>query len=600
MATLKPEIPARKKARIAGEAIFLVDTSASARNSYLESEARLLEEYVKRLAPGTLFNVLTYDVVTKAAFERSLPVTADNVAKALDMLRATEPMGATDIGSALARACSLADPTLETDIIVMGDGIATLGETEPGMPTLNGALKGKRIVGVTIGDTGSTAFFDMLAASSDGCSAKWDSATPPADLVTSLLDSLGTYALTDISVDVNREIVKDYSPQCHGLLRRGETITVTGEFAKAEPAAIVISGMLGTEPFEQYFTLDFSKPGTACSGIGRLWACETIKRLEDSVDESKMDEHIVTIDRIVTLSKRFSVSSRYTSLLVLETDTEFERWKTKRLQDARDKLKIGEDTPSLEVLGMNAEHASTGFRIKPEGSDTWLDLESHIRAFGKRLPLDCKISVPFGGACVVRIGEKTYHIPQDTIARGTDFSEGRAPVCCLGQDRHAGARQAARCFRQPGRGDTSASSMTGLSPTSQTNSTGRGRFSGRTSRSPKRSWPVSMATSGTPRSRSRSTITSTASPGSWTRTPIRSCSTICLLPSLTRSRRSPSCRLRANSRPANSKMPILSASSGKRTSGGFVPSYNRSERDAASNLSSIIFGVRRLHPGFPE
>src|SRR5204863_5916940 len=91
---------------------------------------------------------------------------------------------------------------------------------------------------------------------------------------------------------------------------------------------LVLHGDVGGEPFEQRYAVDLVPSASAGNlFVPALWASRTIERLE--LENRGEDEA-----RIIALSRAYSVMSRHTSLLVLESEAMFRAFGIDRTEEA--------------------------------------------------------------------------------------------------------------------------------------------------------------------------------------------------------------------------------------------------------------------------
>jgi hypothetical protein len=136
--------------------------------------------------------------------------------------------------------------------------------------------------------------------------------------------------------------VSDVEPQQIGDLFYGTPIRVFGRYASAGSVSVTLSGQVQGGQWKQ--TVDMYLPETdeGNSEIERMWAQKRVGRLLGSERAGEGSNR----DEIVRLCEGYSIVSPYASMLVLENDAEYKRWKIEQ----RNAVRIQRDRESREVV----------------------------------------------------------------------------------------------------------------------------------------------------------------------------------------------------------------------------------------------------------
>ncbi|HEY5311135.1 MAG TPA: VIT and VWA domain-containing protein, partial [Pirellulales bacterium] len=111
------------------ELLVLADTSASIDAASRSRQAELIDALLASLIPRDKFNLATCDVDCRWAFERPLAAEPKQLAAARQFFDQRPARGWTDLDQAFASALKQCGP--ETQVIYLGDGIATTGNADP-------------------------------------------------------------------------------------------------------------------------------------------------------------------------------------------------------------------------------------------------------------------------------------------------------------------------------------------------------------------------------------------------------------------------------------------------------------------------------------
>jgi hypothetical protein len=319
---LRPKLPkwADVKPR---DQVVVVDAGRTMFGERFARAKRLAVQLVQEMDRRDRVTILACDVSCKAMPGGFVAPGAPSAHDAEAFLTGVTPDGASDVVGAVRNAAKATGHEKERDlrVIVLTDGVATAGyrsgskvasETADALEDSRGEL-----VAVPIGADADTNLLSDLARGGGGVVVPYQ---PGQRLEATALEVLNaTYgtALRDVEVKLP-DGLRDVSPAVLPPLRAGsETIVtarMTGESAKGE---VVLKGKVGGDPFEAKYPIEV----TTTTDIGnafvpRLFAAARIAdREREPGDASKAE--------LVALSQRFAVPSKFTSLLVLESEAMF-------------------------------------------------------------------------------------------------------------------------------------------------------------------------------------------------------------------------------------------------------------------------------------
>jgi len=343
---LRPKLPHRAE-RGAGRAVALVvDASRSVFGENYRRASALAIRMARDLDSFDRVTVLACDSTC-----RQLPgeLRVPGTRTALEVRRFLEhetPAGASDITLAVGRGfAAVRDSGRAPHVLYIGDGTATAGPIRPG--TIERAVKatlprGGRVTTLGIGPESDVESLLALARGGSGSALPYVPGQPLADAALAALSALYGAALSDVQLQLP-EGISQVSPARFDPIVAGSELLVVGRMSNLELRGdVVLKGNLHGQPFEQRYPLRLSASDSSGNAfVPRLFAAGRIADLErDGSDTAKRDA--------IALSTRHSVASRYTSLLVLESEA---MYKAFGLDNAR---KTPEYTADLEADGSSA------------------------------------------------------------------------------------------------------------------------------------------------------------------------------------------------------------------------------------------------------
>ncbi|MBL8717978.1 MAG: FecR domain-containing protein, partial [Myxococcales bacterium] len=313
--TLAPKLP-RLPDGIARTHVIVVDASRSMIGERYARASALAARVIEEADPADRVAVLACDVhcVPWSVGPRAPGKPAADEVKTF--LAGISPEGGSDLVSAVRTAAKLGkDPIRALRVIYLGDGAPTIGARSPS--TLEQGVKSVigdgQVTAVALGVDADLASLEAMARGGGGTVVPY---TAGATLGSAALDVLeASYGVTLRDAVLTLPAGLDgISPQRLPALRAGSELTVVARMAASETSgSAVLKGTVAGKPFETSIPISVKAsddPGNAF--VPRVWAAATIAELSRAPGE-------VEKTRIVELSKAFSVPSRFTSLIVLES-----------------------------------------------------------------------------------------------------------------------------------------------------------------------------------------------------------------------------------------------------------------------------------------
>ncbi len=154
------------------DVVFLIDGSGSMDPANLQRSRRAVTFCLSRLRNRDRFNVLTIGTRTGKLAAKLLPVTKENVTKAVGMVNSIGETGATDLHNGLMSALEqFTSRRRRAVLMLVGDGRSTVGITNP--RAILAAVKryndvGARVFVLALGEQPDMATLDKVAGATKG------------------------------------------------------------------------------------------------------------------------------------------------------------------------------------------------------------------------------------------------------------------------------------------------------------------------------------------------------------------------------------------------------------------------------------------------
>ncbi len=330
---LRPKLPKWTDTKPRDQVIVL-DSGRAMFGERFARAKRLAVQIAQEMDRRDRISVLACDVSCKTmpgGFAAPGAPTAHDVDA---FLASHAPDGASDLVGAVRAAAQVAGHEKGRDlrVVLLSDGVATAGyrsngriATEVGEAMSEGRAE---VVTVPIGADADLTLLGEIARGGGGVVVPYQ---PGQRLEATALEVLNaTYGTTLRDVEVILPAgLRDVAPASLPPLRAGSETIVTarlsGDSAKGD---VILRGKVGGEPFEAKYPIDVKATGDAGNAfVPRLFAAARIAdRERDATDAQKSE--------LVALSRHFAVPSRFTSLLVLESEAMFKAFGIERADHA--------------------------------------------------------------------------------------------------------------------------------------------------------------------------------------------------------------------------------------------------------------------------
>jgi hypothetical protein len=326
---LRPVLPRWREAKEHLH-VLVVDSSRSMFGERFARATHLASAIVREMDRRDSFMVLACDTTCR-------PMSADpgsaarpeapGAAAAGDVERflgSLEPEGGSDLAAAMAAARTAAGPlgSKELRILYLGDGTPSVGPTRPGH--LETAVRSvvpagdAAVVAVPLGADADTTSLASLARGGGGVVVPYVPGQKISSAALEVLSAAYGVVLRDPEIELPAGLTQVTPSRLDPIRAGGETLLVARMTGGREvTGTLKLRGRVAGERFEQTYPLTVLASESAGNAfVPRLYAAAKIAELERVGGEAEKPT-------VIELSKRFAVASRYTSLLVLESEAMF-------------------------------------------------------------------------------------------------------------------------------------------------------------------------------------------------------------------------------------------------------------------------------------
>ena len=306
-----------KSAHIPGrEYIFIVDVSGSMHGFPLEISKKLLKNLIGNLRSTDLFNVLLFSGGSSVMAEESLPATAENINRAVQLIGRQQGGGGTELLPALRRALSLKQ--LENyfrTVVIATDGFVTVEEEVFDLIRTN--LGRANMFPFGIGTSVNRHIIEGMAHVGMGEPFVITSPEQAASKAERFRAMIESPVLTQVNVKFRDFVTYDVEPLTIPDVLAERPVVLFGKWRGKPQGRITLSGIAGEGAYTQTLDVGQARPQKKNSALQYLWARHRITLLSDY---NKLRSNDARIKEITDLGLTYNLLTAYTSFVAIDSE----------------------------------------------------------------------------------------------------------------------------------------------------------------------------------------------------------------------------------------------------------------------------------------
>jgi Ca-activated chloride channel family protein len=322
MLLVSPRAELSKSQQVPRDMVFVLDTSGSMRGKRIVQAKNALNYCLTNLSPNDNFAIMHFATAVVKYADNLQTASPENLAAAKRWVSALEPTGGTAINDALKTAMEMRtnDKSRTFTIVFFTDGQPTVGETNIQKILQNVAdrnTQNTRIFSFGVGDDVNAHFLDALSDNTRAVSTYVRESEDIEAKVSSLYGKISNPVLSNLKLQMDNGVILSeiYPPQLPDLFH-GSQLVVLGRYSGKGHAAIKLTGTVGTETKEFVYELQFpDKTNDERVFVEDLWARRKVGYLLDQIRVNGEKKELV--DEVVSLAKRYGITTPYTSYLLV-------------------------------------------------------------------------------------------------------------------------------------------------------------------------------------------------------------------------------------------------------------------------------------------
>jgi Ca-activated chloride channel family protein len=330
--------------------VFVLDISGSMNDDgKLNVSRNSLSAFINALEPKDRFEVMTFNVEPHSLFRKLVDASPETKKSGAEFLNSQQARGGTILHPALTTAYKYADTQRPLNVVILSDGLTEEDERPQLISLIAQRPKNSRVFCIGVGNDVDRGLLTKMANDAGGLAAFVSQEDNFDRQASAFRRKLLHPVASDLKIDIAGLQTYDIEPKAMPNLYYGMPVRVYGRYKGAGEAHLTLSGAIEGQPMTRNVPLSFPMIDPANPEIERMWALSKVNRLLGQADATGSRTSV--IDEIVRLGETYSIVTQYTSFIVLENDTEYQRWQIQRKNSTR----IQRDRDAQQVLSTELE-----------------------------------------------------------------------------------------------------------------------------------------------------------------------------------------------------------------------------------------------------
>ncbi|MCP4891529.1 MAG: VWA domain-containing protein [Planctomycetaceae bacterium] len=368
--------------------VFLLDISGSmARDEKLSISRQSMSAFIDSLGPEDRFECLAFNLTPTPLFQSLRQASSDHLAQARQFFESQRARGGTVLQPAISAAYAYRDADRPLNVILLSDGMTEVGEQAELLRLIESRPAGVRVFCIGVGNEVNRPLLHQLANQAGGLAAfvsTEDSFRRQAYL---MRQKLIRPAIEKVAVDFGGAAVTDVEPTELGDLFYGTPLRLLGRYNASGSVKITLTGTVQGGPWKEVVEMELPTGDEGNSEIERMWAYQRVQRLMNEERGSLANERQdrgTQRNEIVRLCEAYSIVSPYASMLVLENNEEYRRWKIEQRNAVRIQRDRASRTAVQQKLTEIRRRGSENFEVDRQKKLVTTNHGSHQTSTGSR------------------------------------------------------------------------------------------------------------------------------------------------------------------------------------------------------------------------
>lgn len=298
------------------EYVFIVDVSGSMRGFPLDISKTLLKNLIQNLRPSDKFNVMLFAGTSAILSEQSLPATAGNVSRAIQVIDNQRGGGGTELLPALKRALALpGSETCSRSVVIVTDGYVRV--EKEAFDLIRNNLNHANMFAFGIGASVNRFLIEGMARVGAGEPFVITKPEHAGGKAEKFRQYIQMPVLAKIRADFGEFDAYDVEPPTLPDVLAERPVILFGKWRKQPRGKIRLTGLTGNQDYVQTIDVGKFKPLDGNSALPYLWARHRIALLSDYGKLGRGDNEIK--NEVTALGLKYNLLTAYTSFVAIDS-----------------------------------------------------------------------------------------------------------------------------------------------------------------------------------------------------------------------------------------------------------------------------------------
>ena len=322
-----------EKTQTGADYVFILDISGSmAHEGKLNTSVNSIEAFIRSLGPEDRFEVITFNKRPFTLFNQLMDAGDESISKAVAFLDSQEARGGTSLQPAMATAYKYGIEDRPLNTVILSDGMTEQNERRILMDMIQSRPRNIRVFCIGVGNEINRSLLRQMAEDAGGLAAFISQEDDFERQAKAFRRKLMHPVAENLKVRISGVDIYDVEPENLPNLYYGMPVRMYGRYKDKGNAELQITAEVNGRQVETSASLFFPEQNNDNPEIERMWAWHRMERLKRM---HEMNNSQQLVDEIVRLGEGYSITSEFTSFLVLENDAEYKRWKIERRNASR-------------------------------------------------------------------------------------------------------------------------------------------------------------------------------------------------------------------------------------------------------------------------
>ncbi len=298
------------------EYIFVVDVSGSMNGFPLEVSKKLLKNLILNLRKTDYFNVILFAGVSSTLSESSLPATAGNFERAVQLIDNQQGGGGTELISALQKAIALprSEKELSRSMVLITDGF--IDAEKESFELIRNNLNQCNLFAFGIGSSVNHHLMEGLAHVGQGEPFTVLNEEEAPAIAEKFRKYINHPVLSQVKYRMEGFNAYDMEPVNLPDVMAERPIILFGKYKGKPSGTITIEGYAGKKLVKQTINVGQNTADAQNSALRYLWAREKLRYLDDFAGEESEDS--IQIKQVVDIGLKYNLLTAHTSFIAVD------------------------------------------------------------------------------------------------------------------------------------------------------------------------------------------------------------------------------------------------------------------------------------------